>query len=89
MDIFAEFCAEVCKNAPRTTYGEERDLKAELGAHLEDHFEALKLRGVDTRLCLFEGENHELSRSGRPRQRLKWLEEMLAWYNRYLKDMEG
>ena len=46
MDIFAEFCAEVCKNAPRTTYGEERDLKAELGAHLEDHFEALKLRGV-------------------------------------------
>ncbi len=46
MDIFAEFCAEVCKNAPRTTYGEERDLKAELGAHLEDHFEALTLRGV-------------------------------------------
>ena len=26
-------------------------------------FTALKLRGVDTRLCLFEGENHELSRS--------------------------
>ena len=52
-------------------------------------FTALKLRGVDTRLCLFEGENHELSRSGRPRQRLKRLEEMLAWYNRYLKDMEG
>ena len=51
-------------------------------------FSALKLRGVDTRLCLFEGENHELSRSGRPRQRLKRLEEMLAWYNRYLKDME-
>ena len=51
-------------------------------------FTALKLRGVDTRLCLFEGENHELSRSGRPRQRLKRLEEMLAWYNRYLKDME-
>ena len=52
-------------------------------------FTALKLRGVGTRLCLFEGENHELSRSGRPRQRLKRLEEMLAWYNRYLKDMEG
>ena len=52
-------------------------------------FTALKLRGVDTRLCLFEGENHELSRSGRPRQRLKRLEEILAWYNRYLKDMEG
>ena len=51
-------------------------------------FTALKLRGVGTRLCLFEGENHELSRSGRPRQRLKRLEEMLAWYNRYLKDME-
>ena len=51
-------------------------------------FTSLKLRGVDTRLCLFEGENHELSRSGRPRQRLKRLEEMLHWYNRYLKDME-
>lgn len=51
-------------------------------------FAALKLRGIPTRLCLFEGENHELSRSGRPRQRLKRLEEMLAWYNRYLKSKE-
>ena len=40
-------------------------------------FTALQLRGVPSRLCLFPGENHELSRSGRPRQRLRRLEEML------------
>lgn len=52
-------------------------------------FTALKLHGVPTRLCLFQGENHELSRSGRPKQRLQRLEEMLAWYDTYLKEQEA
>lgn len=47
-------------------------------------FAALKLHGCDAKLCLFEGENHELSRSGRPKQRLKRLEEMKAWFDKYL-----
>lgn len=51
-------------------------------------FASLKLHGVPARLCLFQGENHELSRSGRPKQRIKRLEEMLAWYDRYLKPFQ-
>ncbi|HBG9790738.1 TPA: hypothetical protein KRW70_003888, partial [Clostridioides difficile] len=38
-----------------------------------------------TKLCLFEGENHELSRSGRPKQRLQRLVEMLDWFSVYIK----
>jgi dipeptidyl aminopeptidase/acylaminoacyl peptidase len=48
-------------------------------------FTALKYHGVPARLCLFEGENHELSRGGKPKNRIKRLEEMVDWFDRYLK----
>ncbi|MCF7875832.1 S9 family peptidase [Candidatus Bipolaricaulota bacterium] len=48
-------------------------------------FTALKYHGVPARLCLFEGENHNLSRNGTPKNRFKRLEEMLAWFDKYLK----
>jgi len=48
-------------------------------------FTALKMFGVDTRMCLFHGENHELSRSGKPKNRLKRLEEITNWFDKYLK----
>jgi len=48
-------------------------------------FTALKMFGIDTRMCLFHGENHELSRSGKPKNRLKRLEEITAWFDKYLK----
>ncbi len=48
-------------------------------------YTALQLRGVPTRMCLFKGECHELSRSGRPRSRLRRLEEIMSWMDRYLK----
>ena len=48
-------------------------------------FSALKSRGVDSKLCLFKGENHELSRSGAPRNRLSRMREILGWMDRYLK----
>lgn len=50
-------------------------------------FSALKYHGVEARLCMFRGENHELSRSGRPKQRIRRLEEITAWFNRFLKDL--
>lgn len=49
-------------------------------------FSALKYHGVESRLCLFKGENHELSRSGKPKNRIKRLEEITNWFNRFLKD---
>ena len=48
-------------------------------------FTALKMFGVDTRMCLFHGENHELSRSGKPKNRMKRLEEITNWFDKYLK----
>ena len=48
-------------------------------------FSALKYFGVETRMCLFHGENHELSRSGKPSHRLRRLSEMMEWFEKYLK----
>ena len=48
-------------------------------------FQSMKLRGVPTKLVVFHGANHDLSRDGRPDQRMKRLTEMVAWFNKYLK----
>ncbi|WP_302294989.1 S9 family peptidase [Pyramidobacter piscolens] len=48
-------------------------------------FTALKVLGVECRMCLFNGENHELSRSGRPKNRLARLREIAAWFDGHLK----
>lgn len=46
-------------------------------------FTALKYHGVDSRLCLFRGENHELSRSGKPKHRVRRLTEISQWLSKY------
>ena len=48
-------------------------------------FQALKLRGVPTKLVVFHGSNHDLSRNGTPNRRIKRLEETLQWFDKYLK----
>lgn len=48
-------------------------------------FSALKYFGVESRLVLFHGENHELSRSGKPKHRIRRLKEITEWFNKYLK----
>jgi dipeptidyl aminopeptidase/acylaminoacyl peptidase len=50
----------------------------------ERYYAALKRNGVETELLIFPGENHELSRSGRPRHRLQRFDAILGWWNRYL-----
>ncbi len=47
-------------------------------------FSAVKRRGTDARLVLFHGENHELSRSGRPANRMTRLKELEGWFEKYL-----
>ncbi|MGG6311340.1 alpha/beta hydrolase family protein [Paenibacillus macerans] len=51
-------------------------------------FTALKMHGVDSRVCLFKGENHELSRSGKPEHRIRRLTEISAWFKRFLHPAE-
>lgn len=48
-------------------------------------FTALKVHGVEARMCLFHGENHELSRSGKPQHRVRRLTEITNWFEKYLK----
>lgn len=40
---------------------------------------ALMEQGVPSRLVMFKGENHELSRGGKPKHRVKRLEEITNW----------
>lgn len=62
----------------------EEDYRCELSQGLQ-MFTALKRHGVESRMCVFKGENHELSRSGKPRERLARLEEICRWFDRFLK----
>lgn len=50
----------------------------------EQWYAALTLQGVPTRFVRFPGENHELSRSGRPDRRLVRLSEYLGWLEAHL-----
>lgn len=61
----------------------ERDFRCPLeqGQRL---FALLKKRGVPTKLLVFPGEGHELSRSGQPRHRLQRFEHILDWWGHYL-----
>ena len=62
----------------------EEDYRCPLSEGIQ-MFYALRQRGVETRMCIFRGENHELSRSGRPRNRVRRLREITEWMERHLK----
>ena len=48
-------------------------------------YTGIKENGVDSLFYIFKGENHELSRSGRPKARIKRLEAIKKWFDGYLK----
>ena len=52
---------------------------------IEFLYTAIIDKGIDTRFVLFHGENHELSRGGKPKHRIRRLEEITAWMEKYLK----
>ena len=47
--------------------------------------QAIASRGVETRMCIFHGENHELSRSGKPKHRMRRLQEITNWFDAHTK----
>jgi dipeptidyl aminopeptidase/acylaminoacyl peptidase len=53
----------------------------------EEFFRALKYRHIDTAMIRFPGESHELSRSGQPWHRVERLENIVDWFDKYLKGM--
>ncbi len=62
----------------------EEDYRCWLAEGLQ-MFTALKYHGVESRLCMFRGETHELSRSGKPKHRIRRLTEMTNWFESHLK----
>lgn len=48
-------------------------------------FTAIIQNGVEAKMVLFKGENHSLSRNGKKVNRIKRLEEITSWMDRFLK----
>jgi dipeptidyl aminopeptidase/acylaminoacyl peptidase len=48
-------------------------------------FTALKRMGKEAELVLFPGENHDLSRVGKPKHRVARLNQYLRWFDTHLK----
>ena len=61
----------------------EEDYRCWLAEGLQ-MYTALKYHGVVSRLVLFKGENHDLSRTGKPRHRVRRLKEITEWFEKYL-----
>lgn len=47
-------------------------------------YTALRYHGTEAEMELFPGENHELSRSGKPAHRVRRLSSILQWFDRHL-----
>ncbi|TRO52458.1 S9 family peptidase [Candidatus Bathyarchaeota archaeon] len=62
----------------------ENDLRCPI-QQAEEYFVALMEQGIDTELVRFPDENHELSRSGKPKHREERFEHILRWFNKCLK----
>jgi dipeptidyl aminopeptidase/acylaminoacyl peptidase len=50
----------------------------------EQLFAALKRQRKEVRFVRFPDENHEMSRSGKPRHRLERFRYILDWFAKYL-----
>ncbi|GAA1931384.1 S9 family peptidase [Microbacterium aoyamense] len=48
------------------------------------YYSALKRQGTEAEMLIFPGENHELSRAGRPRHRVERFAAILDWWKRKL-----
>ncbi len=68
---------------PTLVVHSEQDLRCPL-SQAERYYATLRRHGVDTELVVFPGEDHELSRAGRPRHRLQRFEVVLDWWERHL-----
>ncbi|MGI5189608.1 S9 family peptidase [Promicromonospora sp. CA-289599] len=68
---------------PTLVMHSELDLRCPL-SQAERYYSTLKRHGVETELVVFPGENHELSRSGRPRHRQQRFDLILDWWKRHL-----
>ena len=62
----------------------DRDLRCPISEG-EQLFTALKLLGREVRMVRFEGQSHDLSRSGHPRSRVIRLRHIVAWFISHIR----
>ncbi|MFN2372743.1 MAG: prolyl oligopeptidase family serine peptidase [Cyclonatronaceae bacterium] len=60
----------------------DRDQTTPIGQG-EEFYYALKINGVETEMVVFRGENHGLSRGGKPVNLVERLDRILEWFGRY------
>jgi dipeptidyl aminopeptidase/acylaminoacyl peptidase len=70
-------------NTPCLIIHSEEDYRCPMD-QAEQWFTALKLNKVPTQLIRFPEENHDLSRSGKPKHREERFHHMLRWFKEYL-----
>jgi dipeptidyl aminopeptidase/acylaminoacyl peptidase len=69
-------------NTPLLLIHSDNDLRCPI-EQAEQWYVALKRLGNITEMMIFHGENHGLSRSGKPANRLVRLDAILDWFNTY------
>ncbi len=73
--------------APLLIIHSEEDFRCPISQAYE-FYTAMKLNGNKVRMIVFKNENHDLSRNGRPRNRVKRLEEILGWFKENMADLK-
>lgn len=68
---------------PTLVLHSERDLRCPLDQATR-YYAALKSGGVEAEMLVFPGEDHELTRAGRPQHRLQRFDAVLEWWSRHL-----
>ncbi|BAC89644.1 S9 family peptidase [Gloeobacter violaceus] len=63
----------------------EADLRTPPGAGGEQLFRALKYLKRPVVMVQFPGENHDLSRTGKPSYRIERLQHIVGWFDKYLQ----
>lgn len=76
--------ADQCKTPTLFIHSDE-DYRCPLEQGMQ-MMQALTVRGVETRMCIFHGENHELSRSGKPKHRIRRLNEITVWFTQHTEN---
>lgn len=74
-----------CVKTPTLFLHSDEDYRCPLPEGMQ-MMQALAARGIDTRLIVFKGENHELSRSGKPKHRIRRLDEITGWFTKHISN---
>lgn len=70
-------------HAPLLILHSDNDLRCPL-EQSQQLYSALKYLGRETKMVIFEGQSHDLSRTGHPRSRVRRLDEIIDWFENYL-----